>query len=64
MALDDTAYGNLEYIGEVHVDIIKTDRAFVRRIGQSDLRELLLTSLINMAGALELRIVAEEVETK
>lgn len=66
VALDDfgTGYANLEYIGEVHVDIIKIDRAFVRRIGQGELGELLLKSLINMAGALELRMVAEGVETK
>lgn len=65
VALDDfgTGYANLEYISEVHVDIIKIDRAFVRRIGQGETGERLLESLISMAGALELRMVAEGVET-
>lgn len=64
VALDDfgTGYANLEYISEVHVDIIKIDRAFVRRIGQGESGERLLISLIDMAGALELRMVAEGVE--
>lgn len=66
VALDDfgTGYANLEYISEVHVDIIKIDRAFVRRIGQGESGERLLASLIDMAGALELRMVAEGVETE
>ena len=64
VALDDfgTGYANLEYISEVHVDIIKIDRAFVRRIGQGESGERLLASLIDMAGTLELRMVAEGVE--
>lgn len=66
MALDDfgTGYANLEYISEVHVDIIKIDRAFVRRIGQGESGERLLASLIDMVAALELRMVAEGVETE
>lgn len=66
VALDDfgTGYANLEYISEVRVDIIKIDRAFVRRIGQGEPGERLLASLIDMAGALEFRMVAEGVETE
>ena len=66
VALDDfgTGYANLEYISEVKVDIIKIDRVFVRRIGQGTSGEHLLTNLINMAGALNLRIIAEGVETE
>lgn len=66
IALDDfgTGYANLEYISEVSVDIIKIDRAFVRRIGESQAGERLLASVIEMASALNLQIVAEGIETK
>lgn len=66
VALDDfgTGYANLEYISEVHVDIIKIDRTFVRRIGEGESGERLLSSLIDMAAALDLRMVAEGVETE
>lgn len=66
VALDDfgTGYANLEYISEIQFDIIKIDRAFVGRIGQKQSGEQLLTSLIDMARALELRMVAEGVETE
>ncbi|WP_442797141.1 EAL domain-containing protein [Pantoea vagans] len=66
VALDDfgTGYANLEYISEVSVDIIKIDRAFVRRIGEGKSGERLLTSLIEMASALNLLMVAEGIETR
>lgn len=65
-ALDDfgTGYANLEYLSEIQVDIIKIDRTFVRRIGHGEPGERLLTSLIEMACALELQIVAEGIETR
>jgi sensor c-di-GMP phosphodiesterase-like protein len=46
------------------VDIIKIDRAFVRRIGEGQAGERLLASVIEMASALNLQIVAEGIETK
>lgn len=66
VALDDfgTGYANLEYISEVHVDIIKIDRAFVKRISEGESGERLLSSLIEMASSLNLRIVAEGIETE
>lgn len=66
VALDDfgTGYANLEYLSEVHVDIIKIDRTFVKRIGHGENGERLLSSLIDMASALNLRMVAEGVETE
>ena len=66
IALDDfgTGYANLEYISEVSVDIIKIDRAFVRRIGEGESGEQLLSSLIDMASAMNLLIMAEGIETR
>lgn len=65
VSLDDfgTGHANLEYLSEVDVDIIKIDRAFIGRIGQAEAGERLLASLIEMAGFLNLVIIAEGVET-
>ncbi len=66
IALDDfgTGYANLEYISKVHVDIIKIDRMFVKRVGQGVSGERLLSSLIDMVSILKLKIVAEGIETE
>ena len=66
IALDDfgTGYANLEYISKVHVDMIKIDQMFVRRIGQGWPGERLLSSLIDMVSILKLKVVAEGVETE
>lgn len=66
IALDDfgTGYSNMEYLSKLPVDIIKLDRVFVSRIGQGATAEQLLLSLIDLARALNLKIVAEGVETE
>lgn len=66
IALDDfgTGYSNMEYLSRLPVDIIKLDRVFVSRIGQGAAAEQLLLSLINLARVLNLKIVAEGVETE
>lgn len=66
IALDDfgTGYANMEYLSEIPVDVIKIDRVFVSRIGQGAAAEQLLLSLIEMAKALNMKIVAEGVETE
>lgn len=66
IALDDfgTGYANMAYLSEIPVDVIKTDRVFVSRIGQGPAAGQLLLSLIEMAKALNMKIVAEGVETE
>lgn len=66
IALDDfgTGYANMEYLSEIPVDVIKIDKVFVSRIGQGAAAEQLLLSLIEMAKALNMKIVAEGVETE
>ncbi|TXV34461.1 cyclic diguanylate phosphodiesterase [Klebsiella quasipneumoniae] len=66
VALDDfgTGYSNMEYLSRLPVDIIKLDRVFVSRIGQGAAAEQLLVSLIDLASVLNLKIVAEGVETE
>lgn len=49
---------------EIPVDVIKIDKVFVSRIGQRTTAEQLLLSVIEMAKVLNMRIVAEGVETE
>ncbi|NEG59929.1 EAL domain-containing protein [Pantoea agglomerans] len=66
IALDDfgTGYANLDYLNEIHVDLIKTDRSFVNGIKTEQQYALLLSNLIGMVRALNLKIIAEGVETE
>lgn len=66
IALDDfgTGYANMEYLSEIAIDVIKIDRVFVSRIGQGPIAEQILLSLIEMARGLNMKIVAEGVETE
>ena len=45
-------------------DIIKIDMGFVRNIGYSQSNDSILASLIEMIHRLEMKVVAEGVETK
>ena len=64
--LDDfgTGYSSLSVLNDYPVDIIKVDRSFVSRIalGQSN-ADSLCQAIINMAHTIELKVVAEGVET-
>ena len=54
----------MEYLSEIAIDVIKIDRVFVSRIGQGPIAEQILLSLIEMARGLNMKIVAEGVETE
>lgn len=65
LALDDfgTGYSNLAYIHALDPEYIKIDRLFVSQIGEhGDTR--LMESLIELAKKMDLRIIAEGVETQ
>lgn len=66
IALDDfgTGYANIEYLSEIPVNIIKIDRFLVKKIGQEPSKEPLLVSLIEMARAMKMELVAEGVENE
>ena len=65
IALDDfgTGYSSLSYLTQYPFDVIKIDKSFIRNMNNSK-RDLHLTkSIIYMAKGLQLRVVAEGVET-
>jgi len=65
IALDDfgTGYSSLAYLSRLPIDTIKIDRAFVRGMTEHRANLSIIMSIISLARALKLRVVAEGVET-
>jgi EAL domain-containing protein (putative c-di-GMP-specific phosphodiesterase class I) len=63
LCIDDfgTGYSSLSQLQKLHFDVLKIDRAFVLRIEHPD-GDTLIASMIAMAHALGMRVVAEGVE--
>jgi EAL domain-containing protein (putative c-di-GMP-specific phosphodiesterase class I) len=65
LALDDfgTGYSSLVYVRRFPVDIIKIDRTFITGMTHNSDDCAIVASLISLAGAVGLEVVAEGVET-
>ena len=64
LAIDDfgTGFSSLEYLSRLPLDTLKIDKSFVKDASEDGIA--LLSSIINMARKLRLRVVAEGVETR
>ena len=66
VALDDfgTGYASLTHLLTVPTDIIKIDKSFVARLGSDDNSMAIIEGLIGIAKKLNIRVVAEGIETE
>ncbi|WP_438320072.1 EAL domain-containing protein [Edwardsiella tarda] len=65
-ALDDfgTGYSTYSYLQKFHVDYIKIDKSFIQMIGLDEISSHIVNNVIELAGSLHLKIIAEGVETE
>ena len=65
IAIDDfgTGYSSLAYLTQLPADVVKIDKTFVDRLGQSPRDDALVEATVTMAHQLGLEVVAEGVET-
>jgi diguanylate cyclase (GGDEF)-like protein/PAS domain S-box-containing protein len=65
LAIDDFGAGfcSITYLQRHPVDMIKIDRSVIEAIGQDPRSNTLARTIVQMAGALDLRTVAEGIET-
>ena len=66
IAIDDfgTGFSSLSYLSKFPVDTLKIDRSFVIEMTDSPQGLALVSTIISLAHALQLKVVAEGVETQ
>ncbi len=65
VSVDDfgTGYSSLSYLRKFHIDVLKIDQSFVRQLTTAPDETSIVRAIISMARSLNLRVVAEGVET-
>ena len=65
LALDDfgTGYSSLSYVRRFPIDTLKVDRSFVRDLVMDASDAGVVNAIINMGKSLNMRVVAEGIET-
>jgi len=66
ISIDDfgTGYSNLRYLENFPVSEIKIDESFVRDVAHSAAKRIIVESVVKLGAALDIRIVAEGIETE
>lgn len=66
IALDDfgTGYSSLTYVQKLPIDILKVDKEFIKNIINEDKESHILKLIVELAHNLDLKVIAEGVETK
>jgi EAL domain-containing protein (putative c-di-GMP-specific phosphodiesterase class I) len=64
ISVDDfgTGHSSMTYLQQLPLDAVKVDRAFVERAARFDFDSMVIDSVVRLAGALCLDVVAEGVE--
>lgn len=65
LLVDDfgTGYSSLSQLQRLDMDVLKVDRVFTEELGKSLEGEIFFKAIVSMAHALDMRVVAEGVET-
>jgi diguanylate cyclase (GGDEF)-like protein len=65
IAIDDfgTGYSSLDYLRRHAIDVLKIDRSFINGVESSGRQASLVGAIVHLTRALDLRVVAEGVET-
>jgi diguanylate cyclase (GGDEF)-like protein/PAS domain S-box-containing protein len=65
LAIDDfgTGHATLAYLRDFPIDVLKIDRSFVQAINDSDSRNEFIEGVLSLAHSLDMRTLAEGVET-
>jgi EAL domain-containing protein (putative c-di-GMP-specific phosphodiesterase class I) len=66
ISIDDfgTGFSSLSYLKYFPVDILKIDQSFIRKLHNNPNDETIVKAIISMAHNLNLKVVAEGIETK